>query len=132
MFCDKRVDDSNLCMLNWIVDTHQEWKELAERVFDTNQFVFKGLFPDEDVMEGNMFHGTETKNFEKGEYSKESARINTQIHEDEDRDGGNGERDDGLVDDGEDCNTENINMDEEGDKTTIVNSENEAARDGQN
>ena len=47
---------------------------------------------------------------------------------DEDRDGGNGERDDGLVDDGEDCNTENVNMDEEGDKTTIVNSENEAAR----
>ena len=39
MFCDKRVDDSNLCMLNWIVDTYQEWKELAERVFDTNQVI---------------------------------------------------------------------------------------------
>ena len=43
--------------------------------------MFKGLFPDEDVMEGNMFHGTETKNFEKRECSKEYARINTQIHE---------------------------------------------------
>uniref|UniRef100_A0A0A0KHB6 Uncharacterized protein n=1 Tax=Cucumis sativus TaxID=3659 RepID=A0A0A0KHB6_CUCSA len=46
---------------------------------------------------------------------------------DEDRDGENGERDDRLLDDGEDGNTENINMDEKGDKTTIVNSENEAA-----
>ena len=37
MFCANRVGDSNLCMLNWIVDTHPKWKELAERVFDTNQ-----------------------------------------------------------------------------------------------
>ncbi|KAE8653608.1 hypothetical protein Csa_007643, partial [Cucumis sativus] len=26
-----RVGDSNLCMLNWIVDCHPEWKELAEK-----------------------------------------------------------------------------------------------------
>ncbi|KAE8653550.1 hypothetical protein Csa_006898, partial [Cucumis sativus] len=121
---------------------------------------------------------TSTRNFEKGECSKESEGINTQIPEyyltfqkimltnneelnkkldkligeveeiknkltnrsslmteeenwkemDEDRDGGNGERDDRLVNEGEDGNTENINMDEEGDRTTIVNSENEAAR----
>ena len=45
------------------------------------QFAFKGLFPDEDVMEGSMFHGTETRNFEKGECSKESEGINTQILE---------------------------------------------------
>ena len=36
MFCAKRVGDSNLCMLNWIVDCHPEWKELAEKVFDND------------------------------------------------------------------------------------------------
>ena len=140
--------------------------------------MFKGLFVDEDVMEGSMFHDTENKNFEKGECSKESEGINTQIPEyflkfqeimlknneklnkkldkligkveeikikitnrssskteeenwedrDEDRDGGNGKRNDRLADDGEDGNTENLNIDEKWERTTIINSENEAAR----
>ena len=38
IFYAKRVDKRNIYMLNWIVDGHPKWKDLAERVFD-NEYV---------------------------------------------------------------------------------------------
>uniref|UniRef100_A0A9I9EEA2 Uncharacterized protein n=1 Tax=Cucumis melo TaxID=3656 RepID=A0A9I9EEA2_CUCME len=37
IICAQKVDDNKICMLNWVVDNHPEWKDLAEKVFDNDQ-----------------------------------------------------------------------------------------------
>ncbi|KAA0067593.1 uncharacterized protein E5676_scaffold174G00450 [Cucumis melo var. makuwa] len=54
-FCAQRIDHKKICMLNWVVDNHPEWKELAERVFDHEEFQYKAMFPDDDFVERNLF-----------------------------------------------------------------------------
>ncbi|KAA0040611.1 uncharacterized protein E5676_scaffold98G001180 [Cucumis melo var. makuwa] len=68
------IDEKKICMLIWVVDSHPQWKDLAEMVFDHEQFLYKVMFLEDDIMERSMFHERESteethESFEKGEYS---------------------------------------------------------------
>uniref|UniRef100_A0A9I9EF94 Uncharacterized protein n=1 Tax=Cucumis melo TaxID=3656 RepID=A0A9I9EF94_CUCME len=37
IFYAQKVDDNKICMLNWVVDSHPKWKDLAEKVFNNDK-----------------------------------------------------------------------------------------------
>ncbi|TYK30586.1 protein Ycf2-like [Cucumis melo var. makuwa] len=83
IICAQKVDDNKICMLNWVVDNHPEWKDLAEKVFDNDQFKFEVMF-EEDFVERMMFHENvmreETNGtFERGESSWQGETSNEKI-----------------------------------------------------
>ncbi|KAL0533333.1 hypothetical protein IC582_030149 [Cucumis melo] len=76
-------------MLNWVVDSHPEWKDLAKKVFDNDQFKFEAMF-EEDFVERRTFHEyvmrEETNvTFERGESSRQGLSTSSQKkHEERD------------------------------------------------
>ncbi|TYK22552.1 uncharacterized protein E5676_scaffold584G00070 [Cucumis melo var. makuwa] len=83
IFCVQKVDDNKICILKWVVDSHPEWKELAEMVFDNYQFQYQVMFQN-DFVERSMFHETEMRDethvtFERGECSRQPEPPNEKI-----------------------------------------------------
>ncbi|KAA0065453.1 uncharacterized protein E6C27_scaffold17G001390 [Cucumis melo var. makuwa] len=83
IFCAQKADDNKICMLNWVVDSHPEWKDLAKKVFDNDQFKFEAMF-EEDFVERRTFHEyvmrEETNvTFERGESSRQGEASNKKI-----------------------------------------------------
>ncbi|KAA0044861.1 uncharacterized protein E6C27_scaffold74G001530 [Cucumis melo var. makuwa] len=63
-------------MLNWVVDNHPKWKDLAEKVFDNDKAMFKEDFVERRTFHENVMREETNVTFERGETSRQGETSN--------------------------------------------------------